>query len=101
MMTNEVPIVTSIGRPRTNVSAGTMRNPPPTPSSPVRNPTTAPVASALGRQLRQLTPPPGRAQGPPADRVGRNILTPAMTMITANAPSSTRWSSIRFTIVPR
>ena len=101
MMTREVPMVGPMGRPRISVRAGTMRNPPPTPSSPVRKPTTAPVARALGRQLRQLVPPSGRAQGPPAARVVRNIRTPATTMITAKATSKTWGSIIRLTSAPR
>ena len=54
-----------------------MRNPPPTPNRPVRNPTTTPEPMALGRQPRQLMPPPGRAQSPPTVVCSRSIRTPA------------------------
>ena len=89
-----------MGRPSSRTRAGMMRKPPPTPNRPVRKPTAMPEAMLLGRQPRQLTPPPGSAQSPPPSPLGRSMRMPAATM-TAAKPSSTSCSgSSRLTAAP-
>ncbi len=56
MISSEVPTATVIGSPSSSTSGGTIREAPPTPNRPVRNPTARPEPMALGRQPRQFTP---------------------------------------------
>jgi hypothetical protein len=66
----------------------------------VRNPTVSPVPTDLGRQPRQLTLPPGRAQSPPVSPSPRSMCSAAATMSAANPMRTTRRSSSRLTAAP-
>lgn len=45
MTSSDVPTATGMGRPPSRTSAGTIKNPPPAPTSPVTSPTTTPSTS--------------------------------------------------------
>ncbi len=87
MMTSDVPTAWAMDKPRKIVSAGTMRKPPPTPSSPVRNPIPKPTAKDLVRQPRVKDFPPV-SQPPAVSLVRESMRMPAATMMTAKASSS-------------
>ena len=51
MITSDVPTAVFIGRRASTTSAGTIRNPPPAPTSPVSAPTTTPSATTARRNV--------------------------------------------------
>ena len=76
MITKEVPTARFMRRPRNSVRAGVMRKPPPTPSSPVRNPTSTPTPTALGAQSGR--PRLGPARQVPLFRAVRGASVPGV-----------------------
>ncbi len=76
MISSEVPTAMAIGMPSARASAGTIRNPPPTPKNPVSTPTTSPANPTFQTA-------PGSSSAVRADRPGalRSHMRTATTSI--------------------
>ncbi len=83
MTTSDVPTATLISIPSNSTRAGMMRNPPPTPNSPVRTPTPNPVGMDRGAHRRQSIPEFCVLQAVPTSSVLRSMRAPAMIMTIA------------------
>ena len=108
MMNRDVPTARDIGSRRTTTSAGTTRNPPPTPRKPVRKPTTTPHTTILTAapvttpwRVATAVPAPPCSGGSSALSPRHSIAAAASNVRQANAISSTGWSTFRLTSVPR
>lgn len=86
MISNDVPIAIGISTPSMSTRAGMIRNPPPTPNSPVRSPTANPAGMDRGAQRRQSMPP-SALHAVPVWSFLLSIRAPAST-ITAAKPSN-------------
>ena len=80
--TSDVPTATGIGRPPSRASAGTSRNPPPAPTSPLMMPTLAPCSMILPIGS-------GPVDSSSTSRRPRSMATAAAIMMSAKAISRT------------
>ena len=78
--TSEVPTAAGMGSPPSRASAGTRRNPPPAPTSPLISPTVAPCSTIL-------TTGSGPADSSPRSLRPRSMAIAAKIMISAKAMS--------------
>jgi hypothetical protein len=100
MITSEVPIAIDISTPSMITRAGMMRNPPPTPNSPVSSPTANPAGMDRGAHRRQLMPESPTVQAVPVSAFSCSIRMPATTITTAKPISSAFCGRCRPTAAP-